>query len=58
MIQLTERRIDNAISVMNKFEHGTWGHHYWSKVVAHLLRSLNQQLNEKQLAPQSFSRYH
>ena len=58
MIQLTERRIDNAISAMNKFEQGTWGHSYWSRVVAHLLRSLNKQLNEKQLALPLVSRYH
>lgn len=49
-VELTERRINNAMEAMNRCKDGSWGHKYWGKVVAYLLRKMNGELNEKNVA--------
>ena len=56
-IELTERRIDNAIQAMNRCKEGSWGHNYWGKVVAYLMRKLNGEVNgrhERNDAPSGY----
>jgi len=45
LIELTERRIDNAIEAMNRCKEGSWGHNYWGNVVVYLMRKLNGEVN-------------
>jgi len=52
-IELTEKRIENAMEAMNRCKEGSWGHNYWGRVVAYLLRKLNGELNERPIARRS-----
>jgi hypothetical protein len=46
-IELTEKRIDNAMQAMNTCEEGTWSHNYWKNVVGYLLRKLNGEIHNE-----------
>ena len=45
-VELTEKRIDSAMTARNRCEPGSWGDDYWSGVVAILMRQLNSYTNE------------
>ena len=41
-----EKRIDSAMTARNRCADGSWGDEYWAKVVAQLVRQLNQYVND------------
>ena len=45
IVQLYEKRLDAVSTVLESAEEGTWVYEYWTKVYAHLLRSLNRYLH-------------
>ena len=45
IVQLYEKRLDAVSTVLESAEEGTWVFEYWTKVYAHLLRSLNRYLH-------------
>lgn len=40
-VKLMEKRIDSVMTARDFCEPGSWGDNYWSGVLAHLLRQLN-----------------
>tara|TARA_B100000965_G_scaffold143617_1_gene119646 strand:- start:1586 stop:1768 length:183 start_codon:yes stop_codon:yes gene_type:complete len=44
--ELMEKRIDSAMTARNRCADGSWGDEYWAKVVAQLVRQLNQYVND------------
>ena len=45
-IQLTEQRIDNCYTAMNRCDEGTWAFDFWQRTAMALLRQLNRKMNE------------
>ena len=40
-----ERRLDNCISMRDKFNEGEWGYNFWSTRFSTILRNMNNRLH-------------
>lgn len=49
MVQLYERRIENAYTARDNCKTDSWGYNYWEGVAGHLLHSLNTRMHSKNL---------
>lgn len=45
MVEILERRVENSLTMFNKFEENTWGREYWGGVLAYNLKKLNEHIN-------------